>query len=78
MKNIQVKGMTLLSYQIFMAVADQGSFHKAAQAMQLTPSAVSHAVASMEEELGSPLFVRSRRGVSLTNYGKELFPYIKI
>ena len=69
--------MTLLSYQVFMAVADQGSFQKAAQTLQLTPSAVSHAVASMEEELGSPLFVRSRRGVSLTNYGKELFPYIK-
>lgn len=69
--------MTLLSYQVFMAVADQGSFQKAAQTLQLTPSAVSHAVASMEEELGSPLFVRSKRGVSLTNYGKELFPYIK-
>ena len=69
--------MTLLSYQVFMAVADQGSFQKAAQTLQLTPSAVSHAVAAMEEELGSPLFVRSKRGVSLTNYGKELFPYIK-
>lgn len=31
----------------------------------------------MEEELGSMLFVRSRHGVYLTNYGKELFPYIK-
>lgn len=69
--------MTLLSYQVFMAVVEQESFQKAAQILQLTPSAISHAVASMESELGSPLFVRSRQGVYLTNYGKELFPYIK-
>lgn len=69
--------MTLLSYQVFMAVVEQESFQKAAQVLQLTPSAISHAVAAMESELGSPLFVRSRQGVYLTNYGKELFPYIK-
>lgn len=69
--------MTLLSYQVFMAVVEQESFQKAAQSMQLTPSAISHAVAAMEDELGSPLFVRSKQGVYLTNYGKELFPYIK-
>lgn len=69
--------MTLLSYQVFMAVVEQQSFQKAAQALKLTPSAISHAVSAMEEELGSMLFVRSRHGVYLTNYGKELFPYIK-
>ncbi len=69
--------MTLLSYQVFMAVVEQESFQKAAQALKLTPSAISHAVSAMEEELGYMLFVRSRHGVYLTNYGKELFPYIK-
>jgi len=69
--------VTLLSYQVFMAVVEQESFQKAAQALKLTPSAISHAVSAMEEELGSMLFVRSRHGVYLTNYGKELFPYIK-
>lgn len=69
--------MTLLSYQVFAAVVQEESFQKAAQALKITPSAVSHAVAAMESELGSPLFVRSKQGVHLTNYGKELFPYIK-
>lgn len=69
--------MTLLSYQVFIAVVEQESFQKAAQVLQLTPSAISHAVASMEAKLGSPLFIRSKQGVYLTNYGKELFPYIK-
>ena len=79
MKNIQgeEKDMTLLAYQVFLAVVEQESFQKAAQVLNLTPSAISHAVASMETELGSALFIRSKQGVYLTNYGKELFPYIK-
>ena len=44
--------MTLFSYEIFDAVARQGSFNKAAQQLHLTPSAISHAIAVMEAELG--------------------------
>ncbi|MDO4262469.1 MAG: LysR family transcriptional regulator [Eubacteriales bacterium] len=69
--------MTLLSYQVFLTVVEQESFQKAAQALNLTPSAVSHAVSAMETELGSALFTRSKQGIYLTNYGKELFPYIQ-
>ena len=43
--------MTLFSYEIFDAVARQGSFNKAAQQLHLTPSAISHAIAVMEAEL---------------------------
>ena len=43
--------MTLFSYEIFDAVARQGSFNKAAQQLHLTPSAISHAIAVMEEAL---------------------------
>lgn len=68
--------MTLLSYQVFQAVVEQGSFQKAAEMLNLTPSAVSHAVSAMEQELGFSLFARSKAGVSLTNYGERLFPYI--
>lgn len=68
--------MTLLSYQVFQAVVEQGSFQKAAEMLSLTPSAVSHAVSAMEQELGFSLFARSKAGVSLTNYGERLFPYI--
>ena len=46
--------MTLFSYEIFDAVARQGSFNKAAQQLHLTPSAISHAIAVMEAELGFP------------------------
>ena len=61
--------MTLLSYQVFQTVVGQGSFQKAAEILNLTPSAVSHAIASMEQELGFSLFTRNKAGVDLTNYG---------
>lgn len=68
--------MTLLSYHVFQAVAEQGSFRKAAERVSLTPSAVSHAVTAMEQELGFSLFTRNKSGISLTNYGKALQPYV--
>ena len=52
--------MTLFSYEIFDAVARQGSFNKAAQQLHLTPSAISHAIAVMEAELGFTLFNRGK------------------
>ena len=61
--------MTLLSYQIFKTVAEAGSFHKAADLIGLTPSAISHAVSSMEKELGFSIFTRKKAGVTLTSYG---------
>ena len=70
--------MTLLSYQILKAVADMGSFNKAAEVLGLTPSAVSHSVAALEKELGFALLVRSKAGVTLTNYGEQLLPYVNV
>ena len=68
--------MTLLSYQIFQTVVEQGSFQKAAQILNLTPSAISHSISSMEKELGFPLFNRNKNGITLTSYGENLKPYI--
>ncbi len=68
--------MTLLSYQVFKTIAEQGSFRRAADLLGLTPSAVSHAVSAMENELGFPLLNRSKLGVTLTNYGEHLLPYV--
>ena len=54
--------MTLLEYRIFHTVVEQGSFARAAQMLHLTPSAISHAVSSMEEACGFALFVRGKIG----------------
>ena len=68
--------MTLLSYQVFKTVVEQGSFQKASEVLGITPSAVSHAVASMENELSTSLFIRSKSGITLTSFGRNLLPYV--
>ena len=68
--------MTLLTYQVFKTIADVGRFHKAADILGLTPSAISHAISSMENELGFSVLTRSKAGVNLTNYGEQLLPYV--
>lgn len=68
--------MTLLTYQVLKTVADQGSFRKAADLLGLTPSAISHAISSLEAELGFSVLNRSKNGVTLTNYGEHLLPYV--
>ena len=69
--------MTLFSYEIFDAVARQGSFNKAAQQLHLTPSAISHAIAVMEEELGFALLKRSRAGIRLTGEGERMISPVR-
>ena len=68
--------MTLLAYEIFQTVVEQGSFQRAAEVLSLTPSAISHAISTAEKELGFPLFNRNKNGVTLTSYGENLQPYI--
>ncbi|MEU1012455.1 LysR family transcriptional regulator [Streptomyces sp. NPDC005890] len=55
--------------RVLRAVADHGSFSKAAAALHLTPSAVSQHVAVLERSLGAQVVARSTRGVTLTQAG---------
>ena len=54
----------------FDATARQGSVSGAARELNLTHGAVSRQVSALEFQLGASLFVRSARGVRLTNVGK--------
>lgn len=69
--------MELSSYRIFEAVASLGSMAKAADALYLTPSAVSHAVLKLEKEFGFPLFIRDKKKTVLTAYGQEILPKVR-
>ena len=60
---------TLLQLKTFVAVVDRGGFTAASQHLGLSQPAVSRAVAALEHELGLPLLIRSRDGVSLTRAG---------
>lgn len=69
--------MSIYLYTIFETIAEQNSFVRAAEILNLTPSAVSHAIAKLESDIGFSLFIRSRKGVKLTNEGELLLPYIR-
>ncbi|MEO1145241.1 MAG: LysR family transcriptional regulator [Cyanobacteria bacterium J06638_22] len=55
-----------------LAIADSGSFSEAALQMQLSQSAVSYAIAALEEELGVVLLLRGRHGATLTPVGEQI------
>jgi len=57
---------------VFSAVAAHRSFRAAAKELAIAPSAVSHAVSSLEEYLGVRLLARTTRSVSLTEEGNLL------
>ncbi|WP_432093227.1 LysR family transcriptional regulator [Streptomyces sp. bgisy100] len=56
--------------RVLRAVAEHGSFNRAAAALRLTPSAVSQHVATLERSLGAQVVARSTRGVTLTPAGR--------
>ena len=69
--------MTLLTYEIFETIVQEKSFQKAASLLNMTPSAVSHAISGMEKEVGFSLFIRGKQETTLTTHGELLLPYIR-
>jgi LysR family glycine cleavage system transcriptional activator len=57
----------------FCIAADCLSFKKAAEQLFLTPSAISHQIKQLEEELGFSLFNRHTRSIELTRIGKQFY-----
>lgn len=59
----------------FVAIAESGSFTRAARQVFRTPSALSMQIKRLEETLGQPLFIREARHVRLTLEGEILLSY---
>jgi len=59
--------MSLQSLRTLVAIADSGSFASAARALNLSPSAVSTQIKSLEAELKTELFDRSKRPPALND-----------
>ena len=60
-------------YRIFYETARCRSFSLAAQRLYISQSAISQCIHQLESDLNAQLFVRTRKGVSLTNEGQLLF-----
>ncbi|MEG1559170.1 MAG: LysR family transcriptional regulator [Bacilli bacterium] len=64
-------------YRVFYAVANAGNITKASNEMMISQPAISKSIKNLEQQLGGQLFVRTKRGVILTDEGKEFYNYIK-
>lgn len=63
---------SLPALRAFDAAARLGSFRAAAEALTVTPTAVSHHIRTLEDQLGTALFERTGRAVVLTEDGRRL------
>jgi len=63
--------------RVFEAAAQAQSFKSAADALNMTRSAVSQQIAALEQSLGKQLFVRKAKGVELTEEGLLFLPIVR-
>lgn len=69
--------MSIKRFKTLIAVAELGTFAKAADAIYLTPAAVSQQMKALEAELGMGLFDRTKRPPELNPFGYALVPKAK-
>lgn len=67
--------MDITQLEVFLAVAREKSFSRAAQALHRTQPAVSQAIRRLEDELGEALFDRSSKDGSMTAAGRVLYDF---
>jgi DNA-binding transcriptional LysR family regulator len=67
--------LDLAQLEIFLCIAEEKSFSRAAEKMLRTQPALSIAIKRLEEELGEPLFDRSSKSGTLTEAGRILLSY---
>lgn len=68
--------MDINKLNVFLRAADSGSFIKTAQELDYTPSGITHMMNNLENELGFSLFIRTNRGVRLTDSARHIVPII--
>jgi DNA-binding transcriptional LysR family regulator len=64
-------------YKVFYVVANNQNITSASKELLISQPAISKSIKTLEDQLGGPLFIRTKRGVILTEEGKELYYYIK-
>jgi DNA-binding transcriptional LysR family regulator len=69
--------LSIGKYEIFHTVVELGSLTKASEALNISQSGVSHAIASLEKELGFSLLTRNKAGIRLTVNGERMLLYIR-
>lgn len=69
--------LNLHQLEIFVAIAETGSFSRSAERVSLNQSTISQHIATLEEEVGAPLFDRTGKGVVLTPHGQTFLKHTR-
>jgi len=69
--------MTLQQLKYILAIVDCGSISEAAKQLYISQPSLSNAVKELEEEFGIEIFLRSSKGIALTNEGMEFLSYAR-
>lgn len=72
--NSSMASLPLLALRAFVEVGERGSIKAAAQALHVTPGAVSQQIRLLEDRVGLALFTRERQGLRLTLAGRSVHP----
>lgn len=69
--------MNLELYRIFYVVAETKNITRASEILNISQPAVTKHIKNLEDQLGTPLFIRTKKGVVLNEYGKKIFLNVK-
>ena len=64
-------------YRIFLVVAETKNVTRASEILNISQPAVTKHIKNLEEQLGTPLFIRTKKGVKLNEYGEKIFLNVK-
>ena len=64
-------------YKVFYVVAKNKHMTKASEELYISQPAISQSIKKLEEQLGGTLFLRSNKGMELTEEGKMFYEYVK-
>ena len=64
-------------YRVFYAVAKHKHMTKASEELHISQPAISQSIKKLEDQLGGTLFLRSNKGMGLTEEGKMFYEYVK-
>ncbi|KAA8732444.1 LysR family transcriptional regulator [Acinetobacter qingfengensis] len=68
--------MELTQLKMFKMIVDQGSIIRASESMHCVPSNITTRIKTLEQELGTPLFIRQGRGLVISPTGKIFYDYV--